>query len=94
MIPYTPKEETAKIYNIPTFIFAITKDSLKGITAQEINANVIVITGARIKIILFELAGTIISLKIYFNASANDWVIQKDLQHLVLFFWTNAHMRN
>ena len=28
--------------------------------------------GARIKIILFELAGIIISLKIYLSASAND----------------------
>ena len=37
-----------------------------------IKAKVIVIIGARIKIILFELAGIIISLKIYFKASARD----------------------
>ena len=53
-------------------ISASTCDSLKGITAQAINAKVIVTIGASIKIILFELAGIIISLKIYFNASAND----------------------
>ena len=39
-------------------------------TAQATKAKVIVI-GARIKIILFALAGIIISLKIYFKASAN-----------------------
>ena len=32
----------------------------------------IVTIGAKIKIILFEVDGIIISLKIYFNASAND----------------------
>jgi len=52
------------------FISANTKFSPKGITAHEINASVIVTIGANIKIILFELAGTIISLKIYFKASA------------------------
>ena len=38
----------------------------------DINANVIVTTGANTNTSLFELAGIIISLKIYFNASAND----------------------
>ena len=33
----------------------------------------IVTIGARIKITLLELEGIIISLNIYFNASANDW---------------------
>ena len=41
-------------------------------TAHAIKAKVIVIIGAKIKIILLELAGIMISLKIYFNASAND----------------------
>ena len=41
-------------------------------TAQDIKANVIVTMGARINITLFELDGIITSLKIYFNASAND----------------------
>ena len=46
-------------------ISARTKFSLIGITAQAINAKVIVIMGAKIKIILFALAGTIISFKKY-----------------------------
>ena len=45
---------------------------LKGITAHEIKAKVIVTIGANIKITLFELEGIITSLKIYFNASAKD----------------------
>ena len=53
-------------------MFAITCVSLKGITAQAIKAKVIVTIGAKIKMILFELAGIIISLKIYFKASAKD----------------------
>ena len=51
-------------------MFDSTSTSLKGITAQAIKAKVIVTIGAKIKIILFALAGIIISLKIYFNASA------------------------
>ena len=47
--------------------------ALKGITAHEIKASVIVTIGAKIKITLFEVDGIIISLNIYFNASANDW---------------------
>ena len=46
--------------------------SLNGITAQEINAKVIVTIGAKIKITLFELAGMIISLNKYLRASAKD----------------------
>ena len=57
---------------IPTFISANTCWAPKGITAHAIKARVIVIIGARIKITLFELAGIIISLKIYFRASARD----------------------
>ena len=53
IIPYTPREDTAKIYKIPTLIFASTSVSLKGITAQAINANDIVTIGAIIKITLF-----------------------------------------
>ena len=50
-----------------------TNFSLIGITAHATKAKVIVTIGARIKTTLFALAGIIISLKIYFNASANDW---------------------
>ena len=49
---------------------AKTKFSLIGITAQATNAKVIVTIGARMKTTLFALAGIIISLNIYFNASA------------------------
>ena len=40
-------------------------------TAHATKAKVIVTIGARIKTTLFALAGIIISLKIYFKASAN-----------------------
>ena len=50
---------------------AMTILSLNGITAQADKASVIVTIGAKIKTILFALAGIIISLKIYFSASAN-----------------------
>ena len=53
-------------------MFDKTKDSPKGITAQAARAKVIVIIGAKIKITLLELEGIIISLKMYFKASAND----------------------
>ena len=53
-------------------ISAKTCVALKGITAHEINANVIVTIGAKIKITLLELEGIITSLKMYFNASAKD----------------------
>ncbi len=43
---------------------------LKGITAHAIKAKVKVTIGAKINIILFALAGIIISLKRYFKASA------------------------
>ena len=55
---------------MPTLISAKTNLSLKGITAQATKAKVIVIIGANINIILLELAGIIISLRIYFSASA------------------------
>ena len=43
-------------------MFDKTKDSPKGITAQAARAKVIVIIGAKIKIVLLELAGIIISI--------------------------------
>ena len=70
IIPYTPREETANRYKIPTFMSASTKSSLIGITAQATRASVIVTMGAKIKTALLALAGIIISLKIYFKASA------------------------
>jgi hypothetical protein len=63
-------EDMAKIYNIPTLILAKTISLLKGITAQAIKDKVRVTIGAKINITLFELAGIIISLKMYFSASA------------------------
>ena len=72
IMPYTPKDETAKRYSMPTLISAKTKFWSKGITAQAINASVIVTIGARMKIILLDVAGIMISLKRYFNASASD----------------------
>ena len=57
---------------LSTFIFDNTKLSPKGITAHATKAKVIVTIGARTNITLLELAGIIISLKIYFKASAND----------------------
>ena len=52
----------------------------------------IVTIGANIKIILFELAGTIISLNTYFSASAKDWSKPNGPTTFgPLLFWTNAH---
>ena len=58
------------MYSIPTFMSAIIIFSLSGTTAQADNAKVIVTIGARINTVLFALAGIIISLNIYFKASA------------------------
>ena len=77
--------------NKTIFILANTWFSLNGMTAQAIKANVIVIIGARIKITLFELAGIIISLNIYFNASAKDCNNPKGPTTLgPCLYWTNA----
>ena len=74
------------------FILAKTWSCPKGMTAHAIKAKVIVIIGAKIKIILLELAGIMISLKIYFNASANDWNKPKGPTTFgPLLFWTKAH---
>ena len=59
---------------MPTLILDSTKFSPKGITAQANKARVIVIIGARIKIILLELEGIIISLKTYFKAKLSGLV--------------------
>ena len=61
----------ANKYRIPTFISDNTNSSLIGITAHATKASVIVIIGAKIKTTLLALEGMIISLKIYFRASAN-----------------------
>ena len=84
-------EQIANKYKIPTLISAKISFSLKGITAHATKASVMVTIGARIKIILFELAGIIISLKMYFNASANDWNNPKGPTTFgPLLFWTKA----
>jgi hypothetical protein len=80
------------MYRIPTLIFDNINSSLKGITAQAIKAKDMVTIGAKIKIILLALAGIIISLKIYFNASAN--VCNKPNGPTTLgprLFWTKPH---
>ena len=65
--------------------------ALKGITAHDIRANVIVTIGAKIKITLFELDGIIISLNIYLRASARDCSNPNGPTTLgPCLFWTNA----
>ena len=94
IIPYTPNDEIAKIYNIPTLMSANTKSSLKGMTAHATKASVIVTIGAKIKIILFELAGIIISLNMYFKASAKDCSNPNGPTTFGPFlFWTKAQIR-
>ena len=74
---------------MPTLISEIIIFSLKGITAQADKAKVIVTIGARIKTILFALAGIIISLNIYFKASATVWNKPKGPTTFGPFlFWT------
>ena len=73
-------------------ISAITKSSLNGITAQATKAKVIVTIGAKMKITLLELEGIIISLKMYFKASAKDWNKPNGPTTFgPLLFWTKAH---
>jgi len=55
---------------MPTLMFANTNLLLKGTTAHAINASVRVTMGARTNMTLLALAGIIISLKMYFKASA------------------------
>ena len=67
----TLKDDIAKIYNKPTFKFDKANPSPKGTTTQPDNANPKVNTGAKIKIIILELFGKIVSFKNNFNPSAN-----------------------
>ena len=53
-MPYTPNDETANKYKIPTLMSAITCVLLNGITAHATKAKVIVTIGAKIKITLLE----------------------------------------
>ena len=54
----------------------------------------IVTIGAKVNITLFELAGIIISLKIYFKASAKDWNNPNGPTTFgPLLFWTKAQTR-
>jgi len=69
-IPYTPNEETAKIYSIPIFTSANTIVSSKGITAQPTKLSVNVIIGAAINIVKFALLGNTVSFKSNFRPSA------------------------
>ena len=70
IIPYTPREEIAKIYNIPTLISATTQFSEKGITAHADNATKQVTKGAAIKITLLAFSGIITSFKRSLRKSA------------------------
>ena len=63
-----------------------------GMTAHATNDKVRVIIGAKINIVLFALAGIIISLNIYFNASARVWNKPNGPTTLGPYlFWTKAH---
>ena len=68
--PYTPREETAKRYIIPTLISETTNPGAKGMTAHPAKLKTIVIMGASIKTILLEPLGIIFSFVISFKASA------------------------
>ena len=70
IIPYTPRDDIAKIYNIPTFISATTQLSAKGTTAQADKATKQVTIGAITNIILLALFGIIGSFKSNFRKSA------------------------
>ena len=71
IIPYIDNEETANKYKIPTFMLERTKLSEIGITLQATNDKEKEIMGAKINIILLELAGIIVSFEKSFNPSAN-----------------------
>ena len=73
MTPYTPREEIANIYIIPTFISDTTKPGANGITAHPAILNTIVITGAKRKTTLLEFVGIIFSFVNNFIASAKGW---------------------
>ena len=54
IIPYTPKEETAKRYIIPTFISDTTQPGANGMTAHPAKLKTMVIIGANKKTILLK----------------------------------------
>jgi hypothetical protein len=72
IIPYTPKEDTASIYNTVKSLFIKTLCGLNGITTQLIKAKINVAIGEATNIKLFTLLGIIISFKTSFKPSAND----------------------
>ena len=75
--PYTPKEDTAKIYNIPMSKSQSTMPSPNGITAHAIRASKNVNTGAAKNTTVFALLGKTGSLISSFNPSANGCKIPK-----------------
>lgn len=70
IIPYTPNEDIANIYNSPTDKSAITAVELKGIAAHDSNANMKVPTGAARKRYLFDVPGIRGSFKRSLSPSA------------------------
>lgn len=69
-IPYTPNEDTAKMYSTPMSTSANTIVSSNGITAQPTNDSANAITGAAINIVKFALLGNTVSFKSNFKPSA------------------------
>jgi hypothetical protein len=66
----TLNDEIAKTYNKPIFKFANANPSPKGITSHPAKDNPNVNTGAKTKIIIFELLGNTVSFKNNFKPSA------------------------
>lgn len=69
-IPYTPKEETAKIYKILILISAKTMCSSKGITAHPIKLKVKVRMGAAMNMAKLAPLGKTVSFNKSFKPSA------------------------
>ena len=70
-IPYTPTEEIAIVYRIPSEKSVSARPLPNGITAQPRRLNTRLITGARKNRLFVACCGTIISLTISLRASAN-----------------------
>ena len=71
MIPYTPSEEIANRYRMPTLMSAITSPSPTGITAQATIASTKVSIGAMMNTTRLAPAGRIVSLANSFRPSAS-----------------------
>ena len=72
MMPYTPSDETAKMYRMPTFRSDTTQPGANGITAQAMKARTTVMIGARMKTALSAPEGMTTSLSTNLIMSAKD----------------------